>query len=87
LKGRDRAPGIRKPLTAKIAKKQREERKEEQPSCFATSALLFMIFAVKGFCEDHIELRTAWPGIVTGEALNLRLPIHGILIESACLLL
>jgi len=62
-------------LTAKIAKKQREEHQEKQPSCFATSALLFAIFAVKGFCEDHIELRTAWPGIVTGEALNLRLPI------------
>jgi hypothetical protein len=64
----------RKPLTAKIAKKQREERKEKQRSCFATSALLFAIFAVKDFCEDDIELRTAWPGIVTGAALNLRLP-------------
>ena len=65
-----------KPLTAKIAKKQREERKEKQQSCFATSALLSAIFAVKGFCEDHIELRTAWPGIVAGEALSLRLPIQ-----------
>jgi hypothetical protein len=34
----------RKPLTAKIAKKQREERKEKQQSCFAT-------FAVKDFAR------------------------------------
>lgn len=68
--------GTRKPWTAKIAKKQREERKEKQQSCFAASALLFAIFAIKGFCGDHIELRTAWPGIVTGESLKLRFPLQ-----------
>jgi hypothetical protein len=48
----------------------------------------------KAFCEDHVKLHTTWRGIVAGERLNLRLPIppesgsiHGILIESACLLL
>ena len=83
-----------KPLTAKIAKKQREERKEKPQSCFAPCALYFAIFAVKGCCGDHIKLRTTWRGIVAGEGLNLRLPIppetesiDGILIESNCLLL
>jgi hypothetical protein len=68
--------GNHKPLTAKTAKKQREERKEQQQPCFATSAPLFAIFAVKGLCKDHIKLRAAWPGIVAGEGLNLRLPIQ-----------
>jgi hypothetical protein len=68
--------GTREPLTAKIAKKQREERQEKQQSCFAFSPFSLRSSRSKALVRIHLRLRTAWPGIVAGEGLNPRLPIQ-----------